>query len=68
MLGIVQQAAAGVVAFAWDAVDDSRVNHYQVHYGRETGNYDSHVDTTATSLEIAQPRERCHLLFRGARL
>ncbi len=49
---ITTAAADGSVHLEWDPVDDSRVDHYVVHYGVTSGEYDERIETTATSLEI----------------
>ncbi len=45
-------AAAGSARLEWDPVNDSRVDHYVVHYGVTSGEYDEQIETAATCLEI----------------
>ncbi len=52
LTGDICQAFAGGVQLEWDQVTDHRVHHYQVHYGRASGQYDKQLDTTSTSLDI----------------
>ncbi|EGV27864.1 PKD domain containing protein [Thiorhodococcus drewsii AZ1] len=40
------------VTFAWDAVDDSRVDHYELNYGLASGQYENQIITNLTDISI----------------
>ena len=52
MAGVAGAAVAGDVQLAWDAVSDSRVGVYQVHYGETSGQYQSQVPATSPGVAV----------------
>lgn len=49
LVGTLQGVSAAEVQLAWDAVADSRVAVYEVHYGSQSGSYGNRLDSTTTS-------------------
>ena len=52
MLAASHEAEAAEAVLAWDAVADTRVQMYEVHYGLDSGHYDGKVTTSTTSATI----------------
>ncbi|WP_296805417.1 hypothetical protein [Thiocapsa sp.] len=49
----LSQAAVGEVRLAWNAVSDSRVARYEVHYGTASKTYQSKVQATKASATVS---------------
>jgi len=61
-VALASAAAAqdATVTLAWDAVDDTRVGVYEVHFGTATGDYNVgsvSVDAPSTTAPVVQPVE-----------
>jgi PKD repeat protein len=52
LLAIGPKLQAAEVTFGWDAVADSRVQVYEVHYGLESGMYDGEITSTTTRATV----------------
>ncbi len=52
VLGALQGVSAAEVQLAWDAVADSRVAVYEVHYGSQSRSYGDRLDSTTTSASV----------------
>jgi hypothetical protein len=48
-----EATAAGEVRLAWDAVNDNRVAHYELHYGAASKTYTSKVQVTTASATVS---------------
>lgn len=53
MMTNATRATAGVVSLEWGAVNDTRIDHYEVRYGRTSGTYDATLTTAATSATVS---------------
>ncbi len=52
-IGMSEAARAGEVRLAWNAVKDSRVAGYEVHYGTASKTYPSKIQVTAASATVS---------------
>jgi PKD repeat protein len=50
--GAVFGGVSGAVNLEWDPVSDSRVSHYEVHYGIANGKYDNRLASLDTSVAV----------------
>ena len=51
--GAVFGGVSGTVNLEWDPVSDSRVSHYEMHYGLARGEYNKRVTARDTSLAVS---------------
>ncbi|SDW82337.1 fibronectin type III domain-containing protein [Thiocapsa roseopersicina] len=51
--GMSEAATAGEVRLAWNAVNDSRVARYELHYGTASKTYNSKVQVTTASATVS---------------
>ena len=51
--GMSEAATAGEVRLTWDTVDDSRVAHYELHYGTASQTYNAKVQVTTASATVS---------------
>ena len=51
--GAVIGGVSGTVNLEWNPVSDSRVSHYEAHYGLASGQYDKRVTARDTSLAVS---------------
>lgn len=60
-------AVAGDIQLEWDPVPDSRVARYEVHYGPASGQYESQVAATSTTVALAglQPGQTYYFAARA---
>ncbi len=61
-------ATAGEVRLAWNAVNDSRVARYEVHYGTASKTYESKVQVTTASATVSGPGRRLEVFLRNTRM